>query len=177
MDFEDFYTMVANELPDNCNIAEIGVADGRSALFLAYRLRSIGKSFNLYMIDNCDYGKEEQRHTITGNIILSGIRNIRFLEMSSLDASCKFPDGLFDFVFIDASHLYEETKADVRLWSHKVKDGGILSGHDYYCCEGVKAAVDEIIPSEILHLEQTSKGYGVWWIVKTHKLRLNNDTR
>ena len=49
------------------------------------------------------------------------------------------------FVFIDASHLYEQTKADIRLWYRKVKDEGILAGHDLNQ-EPVGRAVREVIP-------------------------------
>ena len=59
-----------------------------------------------------------------------------------------FEDNSLDFVFIDASHEYEDVKNDILAWLPKVKRGGILAGHDYYVNQdwfsGVKKAVNEI---------------------------------
>ncbi len=186
-DFETFYGRIAIELPDNCNIVEVGVADGYSALMLAYKLTMLGKKFRLTMIDNCDYGRGDQANTIMKNIINSGLgESINFIQAGSLDTSCKFNDGSLDFVFIDASHKYEETKADIRLWYRKVVDGGILAGHDYSSPEneGVGRAVNEVIPDKVLkinesiphlvlRLEPTDKGLGVWWVRKDWQVKIN----
>jgi hypothetical protein len=53
------------------------------------------------------------------------------MRMESEQASEMFPDKSLDFVYIDANHTYEHVKQDIRLWSPKVKIGGILAGHDY----------------------------------------------
>ena len=57
-------------------------------------------------------------------------------------------DGSLDFVFIDASHEYEHVKADILKWYPKVKNGGVLAGHDCYPNNpefgGVYKAVTEI---------------------------------
>lgn len=42
-----------------------------------------------------------------------------------------FKDSFFDFIYIDANHSYEEVKRDIISWFPKVKNGGILGGHDY----------------------------------------------
>lgn len=41
------------------------------------------------------------------------------------------PDGLLDFVFIDANHSYPHVRQDIKLWYPKVRKGGLVSGHDY----------------------------------------------
>jgi cephalosporin hydroxylase len=169
-DFEKFYHKIAKELPDNCRVVEVGVADGRSSIYLAETLHSMGKKFELVMVDNCDYGKDEQVNTIVKNIINSGLgKSIRFIQAGSLDASCKFPDNWAHFVFIDASHMYEETKADIRLWSRKVMWNHTLAGHDYNADE-VNKAVNEVIPLDLLQVHDTEKNYGVWSMVKTRDL-------
>jgi predicted O-methyltransferase YrrM len=161
-DFRDYYHKVAKQLPSPCRVIEVGVADGHSAIFLAETLKNMGKNFQLVMVENMDYGKDEQQNALLTNIINSGLSDkIRLLALDSLIASCKFPDQWADFVFIDASHKYEQTKADIRLWFRKVRHGGILAGHDYYMDE-VNQAVKEIIPdSEVFN---TEKGLGVWQI-------------
>jgi len=168
-DFHDFYKRIAKELPDNCRIAEVGVADGYSALMLAYELNLLGKKFEMKMIDSCDYGHWHQANEVMRNIIRSELGgSIDFIQVGSLDASCYFPDNYFHFVFIDASHKYEPTKADIRLWTRKVMDGHILAGHDYHHLEEVRNAVDEVVSPSILKVEKTTKDYGVWWFLKEH---------
>lgn len=161
-DFRSYYRAIAEMLPSPCRIIEVGVADGHSSIFLAETLELLGKDFQMVMVENMDYGKEEQQNTLLTNIINSGLAHkIRLLALDSLAASCKFPDQWAQFVFIDASHKYEQTKADIRLWSRKVQAGFYLAGHDYYM-EDVGAAVREVIPKDRLEIHQTEKGLGVW---------------
>lgn len=187
-DFSGVYDRIAKELPDNCKVCEVGVADGISALYLATRLHELGKKFKLYMVDNLDYGKYIQLCSIYQNIIKSGLGEfIEVVPYDTLEAATMFNHGYLDFVFIDSSHLYNETKAEIAIWYNKVKDKGILSGHDYNSDE-VKRAVDEMIPTiitrndiedrifepeQFLHTEQTTNGYGVWWAQKDFYKKLN----
>lgn len=67
----------------------------------------------------------------------------------SASAAKRYPDGYFDFVYIDANHRYETILEDVQIWAPKVRKGGIVCGHDYVDGEftegsfGVKRAVNE----------------------------------
>jgi hypothetical protein len=78
-------------------------------------------------------------------------------RMRSLEAAAAFPDGHFDFVFIDADHSYEGCRSDIAAWKGKVKPGGWLCGHDYMTKPGrdlgVIRAVDEFCSSHGLALE------------------------
>jgi predicted O-methyltransferase YrrM len=187
-DFAAFYDRIAKELPNDCKVMEIGVANGDSALFLAQKLHDYGKKFKLYMVDSMDYGKYVQICTIYENIIKSGLgSNIEVVPFESLEASEKFNDGYFDFVYIDSSHEYHSTKKEIPAWYKKVKDEGILAGHDYNAPE-VKQAVDETIPTyftrtdiegrifdpeKVLHTENTNNGWGLWWMRKQWYISLN----
>jgi hypothetical protein len=68
---------------------------------------------------------------------------------ASEQASSRFPDGYFDWIYVDGNHLYEFVKEDLRLFAPKVKDGGFITGDDYESSGwwegGVKKAVDEAI--------------------------------
>jgi predicted O-methyltransferase YrrM len=170
-DFHAYYREVAAFLPDNCRIVEVGVADGHSAIFLAETLTEMGKNFEMYLVENMDYGGDFQANTIMRNIIKSGLgEKITLIQSGSLDASCKWPDGWAHFVFIDASHKYEETKADIRLWYRKVMDGFILAGHDMTEGNEVWQAVKEVMPSAVV--VDTKKGYGVWQVLKDVSVKL-----
>ena len=49
----------------------------------------------------------------------------------SYDAVDMFEDNYFDFIYIDACHLYDSVKADLEMFLPKLKTNGILCGHDY----------------------------------------------
>jgi hypothetical protein len=187
-DFSHFYDKIAQDLPNNCKICEIGVADGHSALYLAERLHYYGKNFKLYMVDNMDYGKYEQIKTIYTNIIKSGLGEfIEVIPYDSITASKKFNDGYLDFLFLDSSHEYQETKDSIVSWYPKLKDLCIFSGHDFYCDE-VNLAVKELVPKfivrtdipernfdaeQFLFEEDTTNGYGIFYFTKDFYKKLN----
>lgn len=81
---------------------------------------------------------------------------------------CK--DRFFDFVFIDADHFYESVRKDLLAWFTKIKQGGIISGHDYDGQGdrkkgwGVKRAVDEFFGT--LKLDVNVEPGLVWWVKK-----------
>ncbi|HXQ28969.1 MAG TPA: class I SAM-dependent methyltransferase [Gemmatimonadales bacterium] len=70
--------------------------------------------------------------------------------------SQEFPDGYFDWVYIDGNHLYEFVKQDLECFLPKVKVGGYLTGDDYV--EGrrevaaVRRAVTEFLHTQSVHL-------------------------
>lgn len=72
-----------------------------------------------------------------------------FHRAFSPQAAASYPDGFFDFVYIDATHTYEAVRDDLAAWYPKVREGGLLCGHDYMDGLfhgkqfGVKQAVDE----------------------------------
>lgn len=166
-DFEAFYDMIANGLSDGSRVIEIGLSNGRSLVYLASKLRSLGKDCRVIGVDSMAYGKDKQRNEIIQHIINSG-EKIELFEMSSLDASTMFPDGYFDFVFIDSSHTYEQTKAEIILWQRKLKDNRILAGHDYNFAEGkeVLQAVNEILGVDNIITYPTRNDFHVWYKLK-----------
>lgn len=185
VDYEGFYDRIAAELPNDSRIAEVGVANGRSAIYLGERLRDLGKSFTLYMIDSLAYGQTEQLTDIISNVQKSGLgESIVIMPIDSLNATLKFNDNSLHFCFLDSSHTYECTKAEIRLWWQKVSFGSILAGHDFNEQEGkgVSDAVNELLPREILRppipgqqdfepepfleVVNTTKGLGVWAVRK-----------
>lgn len=68
-----------------------------------------------------------------------------------------------DFVFIDAAHDYESVKKDINAWLPKVKENGIIAGHDYEWCDDVKKAVKEFFIEN--HINQQE---GCWIFQKNN---------
>jgi hypothetical protein len=62
----------------------------------------------------------------------------------STDALINYEDDFFDFIYIDACHLYESVLWDMENYFPKLKNGGLMGGHDYFNCPsfGVIKAVD-----------------------------------
>lgn len=183
-DFQEFYNRVADHLPDDCVVCEVGVANGDSALHLAQRLHNQNKKFKMYMVDNMDYGGYNQIITIYENIIKSGLgERIIVIPKDSIEASKMFNGNSLDFCFIDSSHAYEETKNSIVSWYPKLKDDCLLAGHDFFLYEDVRKAVEEKIPFQIkrppienieaehfqefepeqfLFTEDTASHFGIW---------------
>ena len=71
---------------------------------------------------------------------------------SSNEILPKFDDNYFDWIYIDGNHSYEFVKKDLELSYMKIKNGGLITGDDYYdgevCKGGVKKAVCEFITNE-----------------------------
>lgn len=62
---------------------------------------------------------------------LSIYPNCTLIRKKSMDAVQDFKDESIDFVYIDGHHGFKYVTEDIWEWSHKVKKGGMISGHDY----------------------------------------------
>ncbi len=49
----------------------------------------------------------------------------------STDVVTDFKDNYFDWIYIDTEHSYKVTRAELELYAPKIKEGGIIAGHDY----------------------------------------------
>jgi predicted O-methyltransferase YrrM len=133
------------------NIVEVGCWMGRSTTALAS-----GTTGTVYAVDTWEGSPEhgEIMQSITPDNLYkafqhhtSDIPNIVAIRQPSIHAASKqnWADRV-DMVFLDGSHDYQSVIDDIRAWLPKIKDGGLLCGHDYNYCPGVKRAVDEILP-------------------------------
>lgn len=104
---------------------------------------------------------------------------INILRMTSDQAieSKLFKDKQLDFVYIDANHKYEYILKDIEMWYPKVKNGGIIAGHDYLDGEimegsfGVKSAVTDFFGNnknnERIYI--TDENWPSWYVIKNNK--------
>ena len=93
---------------------------------------------------------------------------IKIIRNLSTEAAKQFLDNYFDYVYIDADHSYEAVRDDIKAWYPKVKQFGVLGGHDYIrnydkIFEGVNQAVNEFIRANALctHFEISNSWYTI----------------
>lgn len=151
--FKDFYRYIAT-IEGYKTYVELGVWKGHSISFLADRLRS-NTDCKIYAVDifeKWDKNKDvlhEVKHIV--EIYNQNLKNVNVrhlitdIESLSWAAAVQFEDKSVDFLFIDADHTYDSVVKDINTWLPKMKEGSIISGHDYFTAEGVKRAVDEIL--------------------------------
>ncbi len=155
--YAEFYRHIIQNIPDNSTVVEIGCWRGRATACLGVEIINSGKNIELFCVDPWYYFTETEQpvscqedfdiafhdfmiNTKLFNDFLTVMRN------ASHEAAPLFEDESIDFIFIDASHYYKDIKNDIETWLPKVKKGGIIAGHDYRTHEGVKKAVDELLP-------------------------------
>ena len=156
---------------------EIGVHKGR----LSCRLLAANGAMFLHMVDPwADSGgtyKEtddyiarytQEQHDDAMRKALEAVKpfegRYQIHRMTSAQAAPSFDDESLDFVFIDGDHSYEGCALDIKLWWPKLKDGGLLSGHDYVDEKnyGVQRAVNEFVGDRELRLGLNN----TWYITK-----------
>lgn len=118
---------------------EVGVREGRNAEAIC----NIVQGIKLFGVDSWPDRKfYDSMLRRLGDYIEDGI--FVPVQKTSMDAVGDFEDGSLDFVYIDADHSCEAVLRDIVEWSKKVRNGGFVSGHDYFEKEGfgVVRAVD-----------------------------------
>lgn len=119
--------------------AEIGVYKGE------YTKKFLDAGIKMYAVDPWKafngQGRSQNRqdrqdflygHTCRylNSYVKSGLCSI--IREASMNALRFFRDKSLDFVYIDGDHSFGAVASDIYYWSQKVKDGGIVAGHDYF---------------------------------------------
>lgn len=73
-----------------------------------------------------------------------------------------FHNSFADMVMIDGSHAYADVLSDLRLYSLKLKSGGLLCGHDWHLLEVQKAVKDFDIECRWGLSVPVLDGWGMW---------------
>ena len=127
-------------LTKNCIFAEIGVFQGTFSKLIY----SFLKPQELHLIDifegtvcsgdkdGCNLTWANLNHEF--NVLKNFFKeqnSVKLHKGKSKDILIKFPDDYFDFIYVDGDHSYEGAIADLELARKKIKNGGIILGHDY----------------------------------------------
>jgi hypothetical protein len=167
-DFDDIYSEQVARAKDGAQFLELGVCMGKSASFMCVEIANSGKKIDFWGVDKFDWPVGV--YTKCYAALKDGkVRDkIRLIQETSQTAHCRFDDGFFDFIFIDANHEYVSVALDLRIWFPKLKTGGVIGGHDYAPNQwgefpGVKKAVDEFFGPRKLRVALSRSS----WIVRT----------
>ncbi|MEQ6122342.1 class I SAM-dependent methyltransferase [Reichenbachiella sp. MALMAid0571] len=135
-------------LPKNGVVAEIGVDEGG----YSSQILELNNPKKLHLVDS--WSSEQYRHKRekVEKKFIPEINQGR-VEINlglSTEVCSNFPDKYFDWVYIDTGHGYKLTKEELICYSTKMKDGGVIVGHDFITWEylgfnryGVIEAVSE----------------------------------
>lgn len=152
---EKLFSEVVENSSDHAIFVEVGCWKGKSSAYMAVEIANSGKNIQFYCVDTWTGSKE---HIYAENevdrlwlIFKSNMQTLRQfyspMRMESITASLLFKKESIDFVYIDASHEYEDVRNDILHWLPKVKKGGIIAGDDYGNPDfpGVHRAVFELL--------------------------------
>lgn len=134
----DRYRALKPHLGENQIGAEIGVYKGGFGEFL------LPHCSKLYLVDSWYRGGGFWHSGIENDSRVDTVINLLTVYKEEIergrveivvDYSKNFlesvGDGYFDFIYIDASHKFDDTLAELRLSRSKLKQGGHLFGDDY----------------------------------------------
>ena len=101
--------------------------------------------------------------------------DFELVKASSDDALNLIKRQYLDLVFVDGDHNPVQVEADIRNWSKRIKNGGILVGDDYndFTGAGIKAIVHKVVGANNINVqldtrEESGKPNWLWWTYVTH---------
>lgn len=128
-----------NTLKPNIMICEIGCFAGDATKIFLTKARKVFcvDPWSDYTEDNGAMGKWEVKwvadvEKVFDRELAQELKSARVVKckMPSVEAAQRF-NRIFDVVYIDGNHSIANVIEDIQVWSLKVKEGGILAGHDY----------------------------------------------
>jgi hypothetical protein len=170
-EFADLYDHAIETAPAGSTLVEVGVFCGKSLAYLAGKAREANKGLRVFGVDNFRGSPEHRDGTSANlgslppfalaamcmeNLDRAGVLDsCTLIRSNSVAAARLFPVGSVYMAFIDADHSYQSVKADVTAWLPTIRPGGLLAGDDYRTFEGVRRAVDLLLPNREVK--------GCWW--------------
>jgi len=142
---KNVYERAVNKYDNGDIFVEVGSFKGRSASVMGVSIANSNKNIKFYCVDTWMGSVEHQqgqacedKDVVSGTLLEIFLKNtepvskyITAIQKASVEAAKDFEDKSLAFVFIDASHDYENVKNDIDAWYPKIKPGGTLAGHDW----------------------------------------------
>lgn len=176
---------MVNRFPSGSRFVEIGTWLGRSASYMGVEIINSNKDITLdcihlpitvihsiKRIDDID--NEIDFKIIENNNVyddfLSNIKPIRKIINPILGLSNEvvkeYQNESLDFVFVDGAHDYDSVNSDISNWFIKVKENGIIGGHDYdpILFPDVVKAVNDLFGIDNIRID------GYCWLVEKQNI-------
>ena len=117
-------------LPKNGIVAELGVNKGD----FSQQILKITQPKLLILIDTWD--SDNRKYNFVNKRFTQEMDSgkIKIIRGRSEKEIQKFSNEYFDWIYIDTTHAYSQTLQELELCRLKVKQGGVIAGHDY--CQG-----------------------------------------
>lgn len=166
--YEDLYSKIVSKFDDNSHFVEVGVWKGMSACYMAVEIINSGKNIKFDCVDTWEFVDSSTEISVNQfndlfEIFKTNIEPVKdkigIVKSLSWDGAKNYEDNTLDFVFIDAGHDYDSVTKDLNAWYPKVKNGGIIAGHDYHYNVGVYPAVNDFFKGTPINQ------MGACWIV------------
>ena len=169
---------LVNKLPSTGTIVEVGTFLGKSAVEWSKNITKQNKNYKIICIDSftspveilqdllktADFDiPDSDSHFQMFRHYTKDHLNIVALE-AFFNEDFKF-DHEIDLLFEDSDHTQQTLNHALPFWWSKIKQGGILSGHDY-TMRDVKTAVDTFAVINNLELKLFSGDSTIWYIEK-----------
>jgi len=158
-------------------VAEIGVREGQNTIamlkFMPIAHVFMIDGYDPYYSNEHDFSTAEEQEIWYKNMFLymrPYLNVVTFITRPSKFASELFPKDFFDYIYIDANHCEKSVYEDMSLWLPKVKEGGVLGGHDFDDEKGrfpdVRKAVERFCNDHNLKFSPRNND---WTIIKGDK--------
>jgi predicted O-methyltransferase YrrM len=91
--------------------------------------------------DNANVGDAAQLALMreTQDRLSAWSNKVHYIRNYSSIAVNQFKDNSIDFIYLDARHDYTGVMEDLVMYYPKLREGGIIAGHDYYNADEVRA--------------------------------------
>jgi predicted O-methyltransferase YrrM len=143
-------TALLHRLPKGSIVAEVGTLQGE----FAREILQIVEPRELHLIDHEIHPRVRE---MAEDPSVRGRLHVHHSD--SVEALGSFADQMFDWIYIDAQHAYQEVKGDITAAREKVKTDGFLVFNDYTIWSyvelepyGVVAAVNELCLEDNLRI-------------------------
>jgi len=173
--YPELYKKMVKRFSSGSKFLEVGSWKGMSSAYMAVEIANSQKDIEFYCVDTWEGSIEHEQYGIdTSSLYDTFLDNMepvrkyyKSIRARSLQAVKQFEDNSLDFIFIDASHEYQDVKEDIIAWLPKVKQGGVIAGHDYLNVDfpGVERAVHEVLGDKIT-TEETC------WVYEKNEIQL-----
>ena len=158
---------------------ELGVRQGITCFDLCHDLKDLNMveidlwptNENIYGIISLEgetFELNENNYNVAKERFSKFGDRIKIIRKYTLDAANDLADSSYDFIFIDSTHTYDSLRKDILAYLPKIKESGMVCGHDYVSAfNGIIKCVEELsdIKNDInngIFVDQ----YTLWYIYK-----------